>query len=113
MGLGTTAFYILFAEQITSPDWPAKVCQNAGVGPQGDQCVDPRNYSDGLGGNQSGVASTPRLQRGPRWSEVVSSSQIFLQAADHADLLRRPTPGGDRVPGDHRARDGALRLALC
>ena len=27
------AFYILFAEQIDSPTWPSRVCQNGGRGP--------------------------------------------------------------------------------
>ena len=27
-GVGTQAFYILFANQIESPDWPEKLCQN-------------------------------------------------------------------------------------
>ena len=45
--VGTQAFYILFADQIVSPMWPSKVCQNGGVGPQGDECVDARKYENG------------------------------------------------------------------
>ena len=37
MALGLQAFYVLFADQVTSPDWPTKVCQNAGRGPQGGE----------------------------------------------------------------------------
>ena len=46
--LGVQSFYILFANQIDSPDWPHKVCQNGGEGPQGSECVDARNYRDGV-----------------------------------------------------------------
>lgn len=45
---GIQAFYILFSHQITSSDWPEKLCQNAGHGPQGDECVSPRLYKDGV-----------------------------------------------------------------
>ena len=46
--VGTQAFYILFAESILSPEWPAKLCQNNGRGPQGTECVDARSYKDGV-----------------------------------------------------------------
>ena len=46
--LGVQAFYILFANQIDSPTWPDKVCQNSGHGPQGSECVDARQYKDGV-----------------------------------------------------------------
>ena len=39
------SFYILFAEQIDSPGFPESICQNAGRGPQGSECVDGRDYS--------------------------------------------------------------------
>ena len=45
---GTQAFYILFADQVTSPDWPDRICQNAGVGPQGSECVPASKYRDGV-----------------------------------------------------------------
>eukprot|EP01052_Picozoa_sp_SAG31_P035852 SAG31_NODE_4383_length_3284_cov_1.151962_4_plen_240_part_00 len=45
---GIQAFYILFADQITSPDWPHRLCQNAGRGPQGAECVRPAMYKDGV-----------------------------------------------------------------
>jgi hypothetical protein len=44
---GNSSFYILFADQITSPSWP-KVCQNNGVGPQGDHCVNATHYEGGI-----------------------------------------------------------------
>lgn len=44
----TQAFYILFANQIESPTWPHKVCQNGGLGPQGAECVDGTNYRNGV-----------------------------------------------------------------
>jgi hypothetical protein len=46
--LGVQAFYILFANQIDSPDWPHKVCQNGGHGPQGSECVDATAYRNGV-----------------------------------------------------------------
>jgi hypothetical protein len=46
--VGTRAFYVLFADQIESPNWPEKLCQNNGVGPQGHECVDARKYSNGV-----------------------------------------------------------------
>ena len=45
---GTQAFYILFADQVTSPDWPERICQNAGVGPQGAECVPASKYKNGV-----------------------------------------------------------------
>jgi hypothetical protein len=44
----TKAFYILFANQIDDSSFPARVCQNGGQGPQGDECVDLRDYSNGV-----------------------------------------------------------------
>lgn len=46
--VGLQAFYILFAEQVTSVDWPNKICQNAGRGPQGSECVTPDTYKNGV-----------------------------------------------------------------
>ena len=34
--------------QVASADWPAKVCQNHGHGPQGHKCVDARKYAGGV-----------------------------------------------------------------
>ena len=45
---GIQAFYILFSDQITREHWPQKLCQNAGKGPQGSECVDARLYKDGI-----------------------------------------------------------------
>ena len=42
------AFYILFSDQVDSDTWPAKLCQNAGLGPQGGECVDARKYENGV-----------------------------------------------------------------
>ena len=39
---------MLFAEQVDSPTWPRKLCQNNGVGPQGGECVDARKYTNGV-----------------------------------------------------------------
>ena len=44
----TQAFYILFSEQVESPRWPAKLCQNNGRGPQGGECVNARKYENGV-----------------------------------------------------------------
>jgi len=47
----TQAFYILFHEQVVSPDWQngnGKLCQNAGHGPQGGECVSPQKYENGV-----------------------------------------------------------------
>jgi hypothetical protein len=45
----TQGFYILFAEQVDSPQWTSgKICQNAGHGPQGDECVPPSKYENGV-----------------------------------------------------------------
>jgi hypothetical protein len=38
------AFYILFAHQIDHPSFPHQISQNAGVGPQGQECVDGTKY---------------------------------------------------------------------
>ena len=46
--VGTQAFYILFADQITSPNWPHKICQNNGVGPQGNECVSANKCGNGV-----------------------------------------------------------------
>ena len=49
--VGTKAFYIIFSNQIgksNNPSWPEKVCQNNGKGPQGKECVDARQYKNGL-----------------------------------------------------------------
>jgi hypothetical protein len=48
--VGTQAFYILFANQVLSPQWPrpGSLCQNGGVGPQGSECVDPLAYKNGV-----------------------------------------------------------------
>lgn len=47
--VGTQAFYILFADQITSPNWPQKICQNNGrPGPQGAECVPASKYANGV-----------------------------------------------------------------
>lgn len=46
--IGTQAFYVLFSDQIRSPNWPQKLCQNNGVGPQGDKCVDASKYENGV-----------------------------------------------------------------
>ena len=43
---GNKSFYILFANQIESPQWPT-ICQNAGIGPQGHECVSATLYKDG------------------------------------------------------------------
>jgi hypothetical protein len=45
---GVQAFYILFSTQVDSPDWPTKLCQNAGRGPQGSECVPPSKYTGGV-----------------------------------------------------------------
>jgi hypothetical protein len=45
---GVQAFYILFAAQVQSADWPAKICQNSGHGPQGSECVPASKYKDGV-----------------------------------------------------------------
>ena len=40
---------ILFAEQIDSQQWDqGKICQNAGKGPQGWECVPPTKYENGI-----------------------------------------------------------------
>jgi len=46
--VGIQAFYVLFSEQVDSPNWPQKLCQNNGVGPQGGECVDARKYENGV-----------------------------------------------------------------
>ena len=46
--VGTQAFYILFSDQVDAATWPSKVCQNAGIGPQGGECVDARKYENGV-----------------------------------------------------------------
>ena len=38
------SFYILFANQIDAPAFPQQICQNAGLGPQGKECVDGTLY---------------------------------------------------------------------
>ena len=48
MSVGTQAFYILFAENVLSPQWPQKLCQNNGRGAQGTECVDARKYQNGV-----------------------------------------------------------------
>ena len=45
---GVQAFYILFSTQVDSPDWPSKLCQNAGSGPKGSECVPPSKYKNGV-----------------------------------------------------------------
>jgi hypothetical protein len=35
----TQAFYIIFDNQIENSSFPAQVCQNNGLGPQGGECV--------------------------------------------------------------------------
>ena len=63
------SFYILFAEQIDSPDFPHSICQNGGRGPQGGECVDGRDYD-----------------------LFITSPQGNLTAA-HLDKVRRAVPG--------------------
>jgi hypothetical protein len=46
--VGVQAFYILFASQIQSRDWPHKICQNGGRGPQGTECVNGAAYKNGV-----------------------------------------------------------------
>ena len=41
-------FYILFSDQVKNHNWPRKLCQNNGIGPQGGECVDARDYHDGI-----------------------------------------------------------------
>ena len=72
--LSTQAFYILFANQIDSPDWPHKVCQNGGLGPQGDECVDATRYKNGV---------------------FVTSPQNITQA--HVQKVKRDVPGSRLV----------------
>lgn len=38
------SFYILFSDQIDQSTFPSKICQNAGKGPQGTECVDGTKY---------------------------------------------------------------------
>ena len=45
---GVQAFYILFSAQVDSPEWPHQLCQNAGQGPQGTECVPPSKYRNGV-----------------------------------------------------------------
>ena len=43
-----SAFYVLFANQVTNnPAWPV-VCQNNGAGPQGGECVNMTDYAGGV-----------------------------------------------------------------
>lgn len=42
------AFYILFADQVDNADWPIRICQNGGKGPQGSECVPASKYENGL-----------------------------------------------------------------
>eukprot|EP00944_MAST-04C_sp_MAST-4C-sp1_P000369 g369.t1 len=45
----TKAFYILFSNQVMdNPEWPTKLCQNNGHGPQGAECVDATQYANGI-----------------------------------------------------------------
>lgn len=45
----TKAFYILFSNQVTNNSkWPHQLCQNNGVGPQGNECVDATQYENGV-----------------------------------------------------------------
>ena len=49
--VGTKAFYVIFSNQIgkeNNPYWPEKICQNNGKGPQGGECVDGRQYENGV-----------------------------------------------------------------
>jgi hypothetical protein len=46
--LSTKAFYVLFSDQVESSTWPGKLCQNNGIGPQGTECVDARQYKNGI-----------------------------------------------------------------
>lgn len=50
LDIGTQAFYILFDNQINNDTFPVSVCQNNGIGDQGDQCVGPMNtvYKNGV-----------------------------------------------------------------
>jgi hypothetical protein len=44
-----SAFYILFANQVNdNSGFPHKICQNNGFGPQGGECVDLTNYTNGV-----------------------------------------------------------------
>ena len=36
------------SRRVMSPDWPAKICQNAGRGPQGSECVPASKYENGV-----------------------------------------------------------------
>jgi hypothetical protein len=40
-------FYLLFSDQVESPSWPQRLCVNNGVGPQGNRCVDARDFANG------------------------------------------------------------------
>ena len=71
--VGTRAFYIAFAQQIENATWPQKVCQNNGHGPQGNECVDAREYEDGV---------------------IIASPQNWTSA--HSDSVRH-TVKGSRV----------------
>ena len=43
----TKAF--LFSNQVMdNPEWPTKLCQNNGHGPQGSECVDATQYANGI-----------------------------------------------------------------
>ena len=40
--VGTQAFYVLFSDQIRSPQWPQKLCQNNGVFDLGLEIICPK-----------------------------------------------------------------------
>jgi hypothetical protein len=103
----TQAFYILFANQVDSSDWPEKLCQNAGVGPQvsfastlsllsdiytsikGDECVDARKYRNGV---------------------FIASPQNLTAA--HVAKIKRDVPGSSGSIMYHNLREKTLVICV-
>jgi len=86
--VGTQAFYVLFADQVQSPHWPHKVCQNNGEGPQGDECVDATKYKNGV------IVASPQNMTADLVAKVkgdVSGSKV-LAYFDFGDAPLAPSP---------------------
>eukprot|EP00040_Diaphanoeca_grandis_P013656 m.69024 g.69024 ORF g.69024 m.69024 type:complete len:375 (+) comp24034_c0_seq1:111-1235(+) len=79
------SFYILFSDQIDSPTFPSKICQNAGVGPQGDECVDGREYSVFIASPQNMTAAHLAKVR-----QMVPASRIVAYW-DFGDIPLKPS----------------------
>jgi hypothetical protein len=98
----TQGFYVLFDYQVDNASFPVTVCQNDGIGEQGNECVDMQSYNGGI------IIAQPMnltSQHMKRIKEKVPGSMIFAYwCIDYVPIYTSKCSTG-HIMGDRDGRN--------